>query len=151
MEPIIHGAVVYIFLLVIFRLAGTRMLSQMTSFDLILLLIISETTQQAMVDNDHSITNCFLLVMTLVGATVVLSFVKMKFPKLERWLDDAPLIIVDHGKMNSEYMKKVHVDKSDVLEAARLLHGLERLDQIKYAVVERSGEISIIPSDQKQR
>jgi uncharacterized membrane protein YcaP (DUF421 family) len=98
-----------------------------------------------MVDNDHSVTNCFLLVLTLVGATLVLSFLKQRFSKLERWLDDAPLVIVDHGKLNLAFMKKVHVNQSDVLEAARLLHGLERLDQIKYAVVERSGEISIIP------
>lgn len=145
MEPILRGLAVYVLLLVIFRFAGTRMLAQMTSFDLILLLIISETTQSAMVNGDHSITNCFLLVMTLVGATVILSFLKMKFPKLDCWLDDAPLIIVDHGKMNEAFMKKVHMDKSDILESARLLHGLERLDQIKYAIVERSGDISIIP------
>lgn len=150
MEPLIRGLVVYAFLLGIFRLAGTRMLSQMTSFDLVLLLIISETTQEAMVDGDHSVTNCFLLVMTLVGATVVLSFLKTKSPMLDRWLDDAPLIIVDHGRMNEEFMKKVHVDKSDVLESARLLHGLERIDQIKYAIIERSGDISIIPLSQQK-
>ena len=82
MDSIIRGLTVYVFLLVIFRFAGTRMMAQMTSFDLILLLIISETTQEAMIAGDHSITNCFLLIMTLVGATVLLSFLKMKFPKL---------------------------------------------------------------------
>ena len=150
MEPIIRGLVVYLFLLVIFRLAGTRMLAQMTSFDLLLLLIVSETTQEAMVNGDHSITNCFLLVITLVGATVLVSYLKLKFPKLDKWLDDAPLIIVDHGKLNEAFMRKVHVDQSDVLEAARLLHGLERLDQIKYAIIERNGDISIIPIKSRQ-
>lgn len=145
MDSILRGLAVYVFILLIFRFAGNRLLAQMTSFDLVLLLIISETTQEAMVDGDHSLTNCFLLIVTLVSATVLLSFLKMKFPKLDRWMDDAPLIIVDHGKMNVEFMRKVHVDKGDIMESARLLHGLERLDQIKYAIVERCGNISIIP------
>lgn len=145
MEPVLRGLVVYLFLLVIFRIAGTRMLSQMTNFDLVLLLIISETTQQAMVDNDHSIINCVLLVTTLVGTSILLSFIKHRSKTVERWLEDMPVIIVQHGRLHEEQMQKVHVDKADVLEAARLAHGLERLDQIKYAIVERCGDISIIP------
>lgn len=145
MDSVLRGLFVYVFLLLVFRLAGKRTLSQATSFDLVLLLIISETTQQAMVDNDHSVTNGILLILTLVGATILLAALKQFFPRLEQILEGEPLIIVDQGKLLKERMDKSRVDESDILSAARLMHGLERMDQIKYAILERNGEISIIP------
>jgi uncharacterized membrane protein YcaP (DUF421 family) len=66
-------------------------LAQATNFDLVLLLIISETTQQAMVDSDHSITNAFLLIMTLVGTGIGSPLLKHRLPALEKWLDGTPL------------------------------------------------------------
>ena len=73
MDSVLRGLLVYFFLLIVFRISGKRTLSQTTSFDFVLLLIISETTQQAMVDNDHSITNGFLLIMTLIGTSILLA------------------------------------------------------------------------------
>jgi uncharacterized membrane protein YcaP (DUF421 family) len=146
MESVIRGLVVYFFLLVVFRISGRRTLSENTSFDLVMLLIISETTQEAMVDNDHSVTNAFLLIITLIGTTVILSLLKQRLPALEKWLDGAPLVIMENGRLLKDRMDKARVDESDILEAARGLQGLERLDQIKYAIVERSGEITIVPA-----
>jgi uncharacterized membrane protein YcaP (DUF421 family) len=147
MESVLRGLVVYFFLLLIFRIAGKRTLSENTNFDLVLLLIISETTQQAMVDNDHSITNGFLLILTLIGANVGLSLLKQRFPALERWLEGTPLVIIEDGKVLRDRMDKTRVDEADILEAARALRGLERLEQIKYAVVERNGDITIVPAE----
>jgi uncharacterized membrane protein YcaP (DUF421 family) len=149
MESVIRGLVVYFFLLIIFRLSGKRTLSQATSFDFVLLLIISETTQQAMVQNDQSITNAFLLIMTLVGTTVFLSALKQFFPRLELLIDGQPMIVVDRGKLNKTVMDKTRVDEEDILSAARCKCGLERMDQIKYAILERDGQISIVPAEQK--
>jgi uncharacterized membrane protein YcaP (DUF421 family) len=145
MDSVIRGLVVYLFLLLVFRVAGRRTLAQMTSFDLVLLLIISETTQQAMVDTDHSITNGVLLIVTLVGVDIALSLVKQRWPTLDKWLEDLPLVVVENGKLHQERMKKVRVDEGDILSAARKLQGLERMEQIKYAIVEKSGEITIVP------
>lgn len=146
MESVLRGLAVYFFLLIIFRISGKRTLSQATSFDLILLLIISETTQQAMVDNDHSITNGVLLIVTLIGTSILLAALKQFFPKLELWLDGQAVIVVDNGKLLKTVMNKTRVDEEDILSAARSLHGLERMDQIKYAILERDGNISIIPA-----
>jgi uncharacterized membrane protein YcaP (DUF421 family) len=146
MESVLRGLLVYFFLLIVFRISGKRTLSQTTSFDLVLLLIISETTQQAMVDNDHSITNGFLLIITLVGTSILLAALKQFFPKLELFLEGQPVIVVNNGKLLHEVMNKVRVDQEDILLAARMLHGLERMDQIKYAILERDGEISIVPA-----
>ncbi|HZW40509.1 MAG TPA: YetF domain-containing protein [Ignavibacteriaceae bacterium] len=151
MDSVIKGLIVYLFLLVIFRFSGKRTLAQTTNFDLVLLLIISETTQQAMVDNDHSITNAFLLIMTLIGSSILLSFLKQRYKKLEQWLEGLPLIIMEDGKLHKDRMKKDRVDESDVLNAARLIHGIENLDQIKYAIIEKNGEISIVPNKEEKK
>lgn len=147
MDSIIRGLVTYFFLLLIFRVSGKRTLSQTSNFEFVLLLIIAETTQQAMIDNDHSITNAFLLIMTLIGTTIALSFIKMKFHIVEKWLEGTPLVIIENGKMYRDRMRRERIDEADILLAARSLQGLERLDQIKHAVVEQSGEITIIPKN----
>ena len=145
MDSIIRAVVVYLVLLVLFRIAGKRTLAEVTTFDFVLLLIISEATQQALVDSDNSMTNAFLLVATLIGLNVLMSELKQHFKPVEHILDGVPLLIVEHGKPLHDRMTKERVDVDDVLDAARETHGLERLDQIKYAVLERNGKISIIP------
>jgi uncharacterized membrane protein YcaP (DUF421 family) len=145
MHSVTHAVAIYIFLLLIFRLTGKRTLSQATNFDLVLLLIISETTQQAMVHNDDSVTNALLLITTLVGMSILLSILKQRFPKLDLLLEGAPLVLIDRGRVLENCMNRSRIDKNDILESARLNHGLERIDQIQYAVLERNGAISIIP------
>lgn len=145
MDSVLRGALVYLFLLMIFRLTGKRSLAEVTTFNFVLMLIIAETTQEAMIDRDHSMTNAMLLILTLVGLELVFSLVKQRWPRLDKLIDDVPLIICEDGRLLRERMDKARVDESDVLSAARELQGLERLDQIKYAVLERNGAISIIP------
>ena len=145
MDSVIRVVVIYVFLLVVFRLSGKRTLAEADTFDLLTLLIISETTQQAMVDHDHSITNAVILITTLTGMTVLMAALSRRFPSFGKLVDDVPEIIVENGKPLTERMKRSRLDEHDVLEAARELQGLERLDQIKYAVLEKSGEISIVP------
>ena len=146
MDSVLRAGAVYLFLLLLFRLAGKRTLAEVTTFDFVLLLIISEATQQAMVDGDNSMTNAFLLIATLIGMNILMSELKQRFKPVDRLLDGLPLLIVEHGKPLHDRMAKERVDVDDVLDAARESHGLERLDQIKYAVLERNGRISIIPS-----
>jgi uncharacterized membrane protein YcaP (DUF421 family) len=145
MEPIIRGLVTYLFLLLVFRIAGKRTLSESSSFDLVLLLIISETTQQAMVNNDHSMTNGALLVLTLVGLDILLSLIKQWSPAADAWIDGLPIIVARDGRLLKNRMNRERVDEADVLEAARQLQGLESLDQVQYAVLEKGGKITIVP------
>ena len=151
MESIFRAAAVYVFLLVVFRISGRRTLSEMTAFDFILMLIISEAVQEALIGDDRSMTNAGILVFTLIGINIALSLLKLYFPTAEKWLDGRPFLIVENGECLQERMRKARIDKDDVLEAARKLHGLERLDQIKYAVLERDGKISVIPAESRQQ
>lgn len=145
MNPILRATVVFFFLLLVFRLASKRSLAQITSFDFVLLLIIGEATQNALIGQDHSLTNAALVIMTLVMLDIGLSLAKARFPRLEPVLDDLPLVLVENGRAIKDRMREARVDEEDVLAAARELQGLERLDQVKYAVLERSGGITVIP------
>lgn len=145
MDAVVRALVVYVVLLVVFRLAGRRTLSEMTSFDFVLLLIISEATQNAMLGNDYSMTNGVLVVITLVGLDILFTNWKHRSAFIERWLDGLPMVIVEHGRPLKSLMDRARLDEADVLAAARKSQGLERMEQIKYAVLEVGGGISIIP------
>jgi uncharacterized membrane protein YcaP (DUF421 family) len=75
------------------------------------------------------------------------SLLKKWWPALDPLMDSVPLVIVDNGRLVEQRLQRERVDVHDVLAAARERHGLERLDQIKYAVLERSGGISIVPKE----
>ena len=145
MDAVIRAAVIYLFLLLVFRVAGQRAIAKITTFDFVLLLVIGEATQNALVGEDFSMTNAFVVILTLVGLDVLLSAVKQRSKRADQILDGTALIIVDDGRILLDRMNKERIDESDIMAAARERHGLERLDQIKYAVLEQSGEISIVP------
>ncbi|HEU4686103.1 MAG TPA: YetF domain-containing protein [Nitrospira sp.] len=144
MDAILRALAVYILLMVMFRIAGRRTMMQLTSFDLVLLLIVSEATQNAMIGNDYSVTNGLLVIVTLIGLDIGFSHLKHRSPFFERWLDGVPMVIVDNGRPLFELMNQARVDEDDIMTSARS-SGLERMEQIKYAVLESSGGISIIP------
>ncbi|HEY0939586.1 MAG TPA: YetF domain-containing protein [Steroidobacter sp.] len=146
MDSVLRATAVYLILLVIMRVAGKRTLAQVTVFDFILLLIIGEATQQALLAEDFSIINAAIVIGTLVLLDIGLSLLKLRSRTLDRIIDDTPVVIVDHGKLLRDRMDRARIDEQEILIAARELHGLERLEQIKYAVLERSGGISIVPA-----
>ena len=145
MDSVLRAATIYIALMIIMRVAGKRSLAQITTFDFVLLLIIGEATQQALLGQDFSMTNAIIVIVTLVMIDIGLSFIKRRSKTIDKVLDDVPLVIVEDGVALKDRMDKARVDEDDVLSAARHLQGLERLDQIRYAVLERSGGISIVP------
>ena len=145
MDSVVRAAVTYGVVWLVFRIAGKRSLSEVTTFDFVLLLIVSETTQAALVDDDNSLTNSVVLICTFFGMEMLLSWLKQRFPRLDQIIDGTPLLLMADGSAMEQRMKREHVSEDDLLEAARELHGLERLDQIKYAVLERNGQITIVP------
>jgi uncharacterized membrane protein YcaP (DUF421 family) len=145
MDALLRGISVYFFLLLVFRITGQRSLGQVTTFDFVLLLIIAETTQQALLGDDFSVTNAFLLIATLVTVDIGLSLLKRRSRTLDRLLEGVPLVVVEDGKPLEDRMARAGIDAEDVMAAARERQGLERMEQIRYAVLERNGGISIIP------
>jgi uncharacterized membrane protein YcaP (DUF421 family) len=136
---------IYGFLLVVFRLAGKRTLAQLTSFDLVLVLVIGDATQQALIGDDFTIGTAVVAVGSLVLLDVGLGFLKSRWSAIDRLVDGLPLILVEHGTPLSDRMAREGIDLGDILAAGREQHGLRRLDEIDFAVLERSGGLSIIP------
>jgi uncharacterized membrane protein YcaP (DUF421 family) len=145
MESILRGAATYMFVWLIFRISGKRSLAEATTFDAVLILILSETTQAALVDNDNSMTNSLLLIATMLGIDVLLSEIKHHFPAVERIMDGAPVVILDPRGLKQEVMDKERVDQQEIVTAAREIHGLANLDEVEYAVLETTGSITIVP------
>lgn len=147
MDSIVRAFTVYAVLLIVTRLSGRRTLAEVTAFDFVHLLMIAETTGQALLGDDSSITNTAIVIITLAAIDVGLSFVKAWSPKLGRLIDGTPSVLMSGGEVDWDALRKSRVSVDDVLQAARDKHGLKRLDQIDCAVLEVGGGISVIPKD----
>jgi len=146
METVLRAASMYLLLMVVLKIAGRRTLLEMTSFDLILLLIISEATQQALLGNDFSVTGASLTIITLIVVDILFGMLKARFPRLDMLIDGSALILVENGHLLPERARKAGISEEDIMNSARSTAGLERLDQIKFAILEKNGKISIIPN-----
>lgn len=147
MDSVIRGLAIYAILLIATRLSGRRTMAQMTPFDFVLLLIIAETTQQALLGDDFSITNATVLIVTLFGTDILLAFLKGRSRRAASLLDGNPTVLMSKGQIDEQAMRRARVDVGDLLESAREQHGLKALSDIDAAVLEVSGGISIIPKE----
>lgn len=145
MDSVGRGFAIYVILLIVMRLSGRRTVAQMTPFDFVLLLIVAETTQQALLGDDFSIINATVLILTLFSLDIVLSYMKQWSPRARLVLDGTPTVLIADGEIDARAIKRARIDIEDILAAAREQEGLSRLDQIKFAVLESDGGISILP------
>jgi uncharacterized membrane protein YcaP (DUF421 family) len=147
MSIVLRAVGCYLLLLVLVRLGGKRGLAQVTIFDFVLLLLISQTVGQSLVGNDASITAAAVLAITLITINRVNDYAAHRWADLSHVLEDAPLVLIEDGEVHEDRMTAMKIRIDDVLEAARV-DGLERLDQVKHAILERSGTISIVSRDE---
>lgn len=145
MDAVLRAAAVYLFVLILIRLTGKRSLAQLSTFDFVLLLIVAEATQQALLGDDFSVTNACVIILTLVALDRLLDAAAVRFDGFDRWVNGAPLVLIEDGHVHHDRMRRVRVAEEDIMESARQAQGLERLDQVKHAVLERTGGISIVP------
>jgi uncharacterized membrane protein YcaP (DUF421 family) len=145
MESVIKSAIVFLVLWLVIRASGRRTLGQLTVFDFILFLIIGGVAQRALTAQDYSLTHAFLIIATFVVIDVLMSLVERDVPPVARILKGLPTIVVENGRVMSGRLRRARLTEDDVLQAARRLHGLETMNEIKFAIFEASGEISIIP------
>jgi uncharacterized membrane protein YcaP (DUF421 family) len=151
MDSVIKAVIVFFVLWAIIRISGRRTLGEMTAFDFVLFLIIGGSTQRAITGQDYSLINALLLVATFVMLDIGLSIIELKWPSARPILNAMPMILVDNGYLLTRRMRRARVTEDNILEAARRLHGLERMDQIKFAILESTGEITIVPGMQAGR
>ncbi|WP_130899749.1 YetF domain-containing protein [Pseudomonas sp. Sample_11] len=147
MDSVLRALAMYLALIVLFKIAGRRSLAELTTFDFVLLMIIGEATQQALLGDDFSLTNAFLVIITLIAVDVGFSLLKQRSSWVSRLIDGEPTIIVENGKLLHRRLRHARLVEADVMEAARSSQGIETIDQIKFAIIERNGKISVIRQD----
>jgi uncharacterized membrane protein YcaP (DUF421 family) len=144
MDAVLRATAMYFVLMVLFKIAGRRSLSEITTFDFVLLLIVGEATQQALLGDDFSVTNAVLIIVTLIAIDVGFSQIKNRSTFMARLLDGGPTVLVEDGRPLERRMKEARVTEADIMEAARSSQGVLDLSSIRYAILERNGSISII-------
>jgi uncharacterized membrane protein YcaP (DUF421 family) len=147
MDSVLRALAMYLALMVLFKIAGRRSLAELTTFDFVLLMIIGEATQQALLGDDFSLTNAFLVIITLIAIDVGFSLLKQRSSWISRLIDGEPTIIVENGKLLHRRLRHARLVEADVMEAARSSQGIETIEQIKFAIIERNGKISVIRQD----
>jgi len=143
MAAIFRAAFGYCFLVFMVRIAGRRPGKQITPFEFVLIFFIGGVTLTPMVGNDRSLTNACCIITTIAVTHFVIAWLKQKFPAFGRIVDGTPLVLLAKGEWQVETMEKMRLQDDDVMAMARD-QGLNTLDQIEYAILERNGEISII-------
>jgi uncharacterized membrane protein YcaP (DUF421 family) len=146
MQTIIYAITGYFFLLLTVRVLSRRPGAQMTPFEFVLIFLIGGVIILATAGDDRSMTNCFSAVIAVALVHRSVSYLKQRFPKFGALVDGTPVVLLQDGQWQSKVMKRVHVDHTDVMAAARS-KGLKTLSQIKYAILERNGGISIIKAE----
>lgn len=143
MYTVLHAIAGYFFLLLTVRILSRRPGGQLTLSEFVIVFLIGGVIILATVGDDRSMTNCECGVITVALLHRLISTLKSRFPSIGAVVDGTPLVLLKNGQWQLESMHKAHVDDQDVMAAARG-KGVRRLDEIKYAILERNGSISII-------
>jgi uncharacterized membrane protein YcaP (DUF421 family) len=141
---LLRTLVVYLALLLGLRVAGKRELGQMTAFDLVVILVISNAVQNAMVGPDTSLTAGLMAAAALLATNWTVNRVVQISPWLRRQMSGTPTLLVHDGKIIDEHLRREGVTQPEVLQALRE-HGVDDLSKIKLAVLEVDGTISVVP------
>jgi len=145
MDLVLRAFVIFAFIYLLTRVVGRRELGSAEPFDIILLVVVGDLVQQGVTQSDYSLTGAVLVISTFTLLTVLVSFLSVKVPALRPVLDGDPLILVENGKPNTANLKRQRLDLGEVLAEARLQQ-VTRLEDIQWAILESSGQISIIPA-----
>jgi uncharacterized membrane protein YcaP (DUF421 family) len=143
MDIALRSAVIFVFIYVLMRIVGRRELSSLEPFDLILLVVLGDSVQQAVTQDDYSVTGAVIVVATIALLQVSVSYLNFKVPRLRPILDGEPIVIVQDGKVIEGNARRERLTLDDIAEAARLQQ-IASLQDVQWAVLETSGELSFI-------
>jgi uncharacterized membrane protein YcaP (DUF421 family) len=142
-EKLLRSVAVYTFLLVAFRLCGKRQLGQLSAFDLVVLLIISNVVQNAVIGNDNSLGGGLLGATTILLLNLLVAYVTFRFRRADRVIEHSPTVLVRHGRILRDNLRRERLGPRD-LRAALRHHGVISIRDIRYAFLEEDGHVSVI-------
>jgi uncharacterized membrane protein YcaP (DUF421 family) len=143
-DIVLRTIVIYLVILVGLRLAGKREIGQMTVFDLVVLLLIANAVQNAMVGPDTSLSGGVLAAVVLLVLNTMVARLRLRWPRLRRVVEGSPTVLVLRGEVIADHLRREGLDQ-DTLEAALREHGVAELSDVEIAVLEIDGSISVVP------
>ena len=143
---LVRTAVVYVVLWLLLRLAGKRELGQMSLFDLVVLLVISNAVQNAMVGPDTSLTAGLLAAATLLAMNWLVDRSALRSPWLRQRLVGSPTLLIHDGVLLPDHLRREGLTPDEVMQALRE-HGVGGVEEVRDAVLEVDGTISVVPVD----
>jgi uncharacterized membrane protein YcaP (DUF421 family) len=146
LELVLRSVMVYVLFLAALRLSGKRELGQFTIFDLALVLLAANALQPAITGPDASLTAAAIIMATLFTLNAIVAYVRKHSAVARRILDFAPRTIAENGKWIEAALQKEGLDPDDLVAALRE-HGLDSISQVKIAVLEHDGSVSIVPKN----
>jgi len=146
METVIRVFIIYLFILAALRVIGKREFGQMSPLELTSLLLIPELVSQSVVREDFSLVNGLIAVATLLTLVFFSSLLQHHSKKVAQIISGEPSVLVEHGRLIQEHLDRERVQTEEIFSAMHT-SGLERLEQVKWAILETDGRISIVPTE----
>ena len=147
-EIVLRTAIVYLFLVVVLRLSGKREVGQLSILELIVILVISDAVQNSMVGENTTVWGGLVAVLTLLALDKGIGLVSGRSKRVRHALEGEPRLLVRDGRLMEKALREEKVDAEDVRTAVRA-HGLARIEDVRMAVLETDGSISVIPRDDR--
>lgn len=147
-EFVLRAFLVYFTLLVLMRLSGKRTVGEFTPFDLIVVLLLGESMQSALVQDDTSVLGPAITAATLIALNWLMAFLSTRSRTVDKVTEGEPVVLVRNGRIDARKLRAENVPKSDVLEAVRRAQ-LGSLSEVALATLETDGAITIVPRNKK--
>lgn len=150
LHVIISSAVVYIFITIAIRLFGKKELAQLSTLDIVFVLLISNAVQNAMVGSDTSLLGGLIAAGTLFTLNFLFKYLLFRSKELTHLLEGEPVILVSEGKVRDKNLRKMEITTDELLETIHE-HGVQSIHEVNLAILEVDGNISVMSSDFKKR
>lgn len=149
-ELVIRGVAVYVFLIILLRITGKRQIGQLSPFDLVLLLIISNAVQNSMNAGDNSLIGGLILAITLIGINYGVALLSYKNKRVEKFIEGRPQVLVHDGKIFEDVMAEAKLSRLELDTTLRQL-GYFDLHEVRLAILETNGKVTAQGYDKKSK
>jgi uncharacterized membrane protein YcaP (DUF421 family) len=149
MQIVIRATIIFFFLAVVSRAVGRRELSELTAFELMLMIIVGDLVQQGVTQSDSSMTGAMLAVGSIALWTVLLSYISYKWPKTSTIIEGIPVVVALDGKLIDEALRMERISEEEVLVAARN-NGIADMREVRIGIIEADGKFSFVKDPDKR-
>jgi uncharacterized membrane protein YcaP (DUF421 family) len=147
---VIRAVIIYVVFFIGLRLFGKRELGQFTTFDLVLVLLVANALQPAITGPDNSVTGGIIIITILLVFNRMIALVRNRWPWFDALIDPPPTVVVQDGEISKPALEKEGLSDTDVEMAIRE-HGIDKLSDVKQAVLENDGSISVVTKGSGER